>query len=371
MADLLTEVWSEQSLPGELTPLEWEDLIGQARRSRLLARLAHRAERWPGGLQALPSPQADYLRGAMRQVERQRHEVLGELNRIRSTLAQAPGPVVLLKGAAYLLAQLPPAAARVFSDVDLLVARAEVDAVETLLMGGGWISQERDAYNQRYYREWMHEIPPLAHVRRGSVIDLHHTISPPTSRFRVDGARLLAQIRPIGATGFYMLGPQDMVLHSAAHLYQEGEFDHGLRDLLDLNDLLLHFEVEPEFWPRLLDRAQELGLGEPLWMLLEQRRRLLGASPPEEALAGLDALRPDWARRTLVMPMLTRALRPHHPAVDTWASELSRSMLYIRSHRLRMPLRLLIPHLLRKAWMARFGPRAGEGDRVADAPPIG
>jgi len=32
-------------------------------------------------------------------------------------------------------------------------------------------------------------------------------------------------------------------------------------------------------------------------------------------------------------------------------------MLYIRSHYLRMPLYLLLPHLLRKAWMRR-----GDGD---------
>ena len=33
----------------------------------------------------------------------------------------------------------------------------------------------------------------LRHVQRNTVIDLHHTIAPPTSRFRVNGARLLAR----------------------------------------------------------------------------------------------------------------------------------------------------------------------------------
>ena len=47
-------------------------------------------------------------------------------------------------------------------------------------------------------------------------------------------ATLLARARPLGDSGFHVLAPEDMVLHSAVHLYQEGELDHGMRDLLDL-----------------------------------------------------------------------------------------------------------------------------------------
>jgi len=349
MADLLSGVWARVPQAG-FSARDWEILLGQARRSRLLARLALQAATWPG---ELPAPQRDYLQGSLRLVQRQRREVLSELSRMRETLGQAQGPVVLLKGAAYLLADLPPSRGRVFSDIDILVARPALEGAETALLAGGWVSQERDAYNQRYYREWMHEVPPLEHVQRGSVIDLHHTIAPPTSRFRVDGALLMQRIRPIGASGFHMLAPEDMVLHSAVHLYQEGEFDHGLRDLLDLHDLLLHFEAEADFWPRLLARAAELRLGEPLTMLLDQRSRLLAAPVPAAHRAAVAALRPAWPVRSLVSALLARALRPQHPACDTWDAGLARQLLYVRSHHLRMPLRLLVPHLLRKAWMAR------------------
>jgi hypothetical protein len=33
---------------------------------------------------------------------------------------------------------------------------------------------------------------------------------------------------------------------------------------------------------------------------------------------------------------------------------LALNLLYLRSHYLRMPLYLLLPHLCRKAWMNRF-----------------
>ncbi|MDN3919518.1 nucleotidyltransferase domain-containing protein [Roseateles violae] len=354
MADLLSGLWSGAPARPALRPRDWELLLGQARRAGLLARLALRLEAADGGLAALPEAPARLLRASLAIVERQRHEVLAELAQLRRALRGLDGPVVLLKGAAYQLAGLPPARGRLFSDVDLLVERSHLLRAEGLLFAAGWISQERDAYNQRYYRQWMHEIPPLEHVQRHSVVDLHHTIAPPTSRFRIDAAKLFERIRPIGASGFHMLAPEDMVLHSAAHLYQEGEFDRGLRDLLDLDDLLEHFGREPGFWPGLLARAAELGLGEPLFLLLDQRCRLFGRRPPADCTPALAALRPGPLRRWALGRLLRLALRPHHPSCDDAASRAARWLLYVRSHRLRMPLHLLLPHLLRKAYMSRF-----------------
>jgi hypothetical protein len=190
-----------------------------------------------------------------------------------------------------------------------------------------------------------------------SVIDLHHTIAPPTSRFKVDGAELLKQIRPIaGCDGVYTLAPTDMVLHSAVHLFQEGEFDRGLRDLLDLLDLLRHFEREEgaEFWPALLARARVLGLQVPLHHALFHLERLLGLSMPAALAADVDSLRPHGLGRAAMARLLDLALRPNHPSCDTRWTGLARWLLYVRSHYLRMPPYLVVVHLTRKAWMRRF-----------------
>lgn len=354
MTDLLSGIWARPGAPVDLAAADWEALLGQARRSRLLPRLARHFEEQDGGLAALPSPQQHYLRGALHIVERQHHEVLAELGHVRRALQGLTAPVVLLKGAAYLLAGLPAARGRVFSDIDIMVEQRHLAAVEGALFAAGWISQERDAYNQRYYRQWMHEIPPLEHVQRGTIIDLHHTITPPTSRFKVDARLLFRQTRPVGASRFHVLGPQDMVLHSAAHLYQEGEFDHGLRDLLDLKALLSHFGQDASFWPALLARARELGLGEPLFHLLYQAQRLFGDVVPAAQAEALAGLRPGPLSRWWVGSLLEHGLRPHHPSCDSRASAIARWLLYVRSHRMRMPLRQLLPHLARKAYMARF-----------------
>ena len=47
-----------------------------------------------------------------------------------------------------------------------------------------------------------------------------------------------------------------MVLHSAVHLFQEGEFGRGLRDMLDMNDLVPAFPCSKStFWDDLDQRA--------------------------------------------------------------------------------------------------------------------
>ena len=72
--------------------------------------------------------------------EQQQRAVRWELVQLSRTLAGLDGPVLLLKGAAYAAAGLPPAAGRLFTDIDLLVPKAQIDATEAALMLAGWNS---------------------------------------------------------------------------------------------------------------------------------------------------------------------------------------------------------------------------------------
>lgn len=351
---LLSQVWAQPEQQPRLTLSDWETILGQARQAGLLGRLArHYADRhW---LAAVPEQPRRYLEGAMRLVDRQHQEVQWEVHCIRRALTHVGTPIVMLKGAAYFVAGLPPRHGRLFSDIDIMVTRERLPEVEGALFRAGWISEERDPYNERYYREWMHEIPPMKHVQRGTVIDVHHTITPPTSRFKIDGARLLTHIVAIDDRGdLFVLAPVDMVLHSAVHLFQEGEFSHGLRDLLDINDLLLHFSKTPGFGSALFARAKELGLGEPLFHALHHTERLFGTGTPMALRAELRDIQPNWMTRRVMSALLNRALRPLHPSCDGPLSNFARWLLYVRSHYLRMPWYLIAPHLTRKAWMRFF-----------------
>ena len=361
MRDLLSPVWLATA-PLVLSAPDWEAVLGQARQSGLVGRLG-RFFGDRGWMDAVPPSPRRHLESGLSLALRQQHEVQWEVHQLSKALAGVETPVVLLKGAAYVMARLPCARGRLFADVDVLVLQAQLPAAEAALFGAGWISDERDAYNQRYYRQWMHEIPPLRHVLRGTVIDMHHTIAPPTSRFKVDARQLLERLVPLeGMEGVFVLSPSDMVLHSALHLFQEGEFGHGLRDLLDLNDLLIHFGSTTDFWDILVERADELQLQIPLFHALAQIQRLFGNRPPSHLHARIEAMGPNPVARALMSWSLGLALRPMHPSCDLPLTGVARWLLYVRSHALRMPLRLVITHLLRKAWMRTFPKR--EKDEV-------
>lgn len=352
--DMLSQLLVRSGTAPELSLEEWEIILGQARQSRLLGRLAQHFQS-QGWLATVAQQPRHYLEGALRLIERQHHEVRWEVQCIRRALKGVPTPIVMLKGAAYFVAGLPPRDGRLFSDIDIMVRRDSLSEVEGALLRSGWVSEERDVYNQRYYRQWMHEIPPLRHVQRNTVIDVHHTITPPTSRYKVDGALLLEHIKAIDAGGdLFVLEPPDMVLHSAVHLFQEGEFGHGLRDLLDLKDLMEHFSTLPDFWPQLFERATQLDLEIPLFHALFHIQRLFNFTLPLQFEGSIARIAPIAPARVAMAWLLKLALQPDHPTCDTRWTGLARWLLYVRSHFLRMPLYLVVPHLARKAWMRQF-----------------
>lgn len=347
--DLLSRLWAS-SQPPSWTHRQWEIALGQARRTRLLARLGfHFNDR--GWMSLVPARPAAYLGTGMLAAERQHREVHWELDRIEAALSGIDTPVVVLKGAAYVLAGLPAARGRLFSDVDIMVSRDRLNEAENALLAAGWAQQPHDDYDDQYYRRWSHELPPLKHVQRGTVLDLHHTITQPTSRFQVEGRRLLERAMPARSGGrLLVLAPEDMVLHSMVHLMQEGELDTGLRDLLDIRDLVTDFSCQADFWPKLLDRASELRLQIPLSHALVQLNRLFGLTWPTELDSRVARLDQRRLGGPLMARLLTAALRPHHPTCDTAWTDAARLALYVRSHYLRMPVRLVVPHLIRKAF---------------------
>ncbi|MET0519704.1 MAG: nucleotidyltransferase family protein [Burkholderiaceae bacterium] len=353
MDSLLQRVLLE---PGEirgLRPRDWDLLVRQARHANLLGRLHENFAR--AGLQDAVLAQAGrHLQSAATMAARQHQSVRHEARLLRDLLAGLGLPLILLKGAAYVVAGLPAARGRVFADLDILVPQARLAAVESALLQQGWVGGTMDAYDQRYYRRWMHELPALEHMERGTALDVHHTILPPTSRLHPDPAALIADsVELPGWPGVRTLAPEDMVLHSAAHMFHEGETDNLLRDLSDLDLLLRHFGADPAFWGRLHQRAQRQGLRAPLRLALRYASQLLATPVPAALLAATGADRSRGPSQRLLDFLYRRALRPPHSSAADWASGLSARLLYVRAHWLRMPPHLLAYHLLHKAlWPA-------------------
>jgi hypothetical protein len=349
---LLVEVLRTPARMGSLALAEWELLLRQALAANLTASLYCLATEH-GVLEAVPAQPRRHLLWAGTLLRRHGHGVRWEVARIAAALAPLGVPLILLKGAAYTMAGLPAARGRLFSDIDLLLPKDALPEAESALMLAGWMSHHHDDYDQRYYRQWMHEIPPLQHVQRGSVIDVHHAILPLTAADRPDPDKLRAASVAIdGAGGARMLAPADMVLHSATHLFYDGEFDKGLRDLLDLHRLLCHFGAQEGFWTGLPARAFEMELARPLFYALRNAARLLGTPVPAPVTAALLPAAPNAVLLALMDALFARALLPLHASCATPLTGLAHFVLYIRGNWLRMPPLMLARHLFHKAFIS-------------------
>lgn len=333
----------------------WDAIIRLAKRCNLIGRLAEGVHR-QGLMEQLPPQVQTHLRSARVLTTHQRQAIVWESRHIGQALKGLQVPLVLLKGSAYAMADLAAARGRLFGDVDLLLPRASMHQAEAALMLQGWATGHTDPYDDRYYRRWMHELPPMTHRKRGTVIDVHHNILPLTARNSPSAQLLLQDSRPIPGTDFRMLSSCDLVIHSATHLFHEGELQSGLRDLFDLDALLTELaEQGSDVWSQLTARAELLGLSWPLFLALRYTRLVLGTEvPPFVEVAMRKGEVPKGISLRLLDAMYLRAFRPVHPLCDGFSTGVARFLIFLRSHYLKMPLRLLAPHLGRKAFMRLF-----------------
>jgi hypothetical protein len=331
---------------------DWDMLVRQARNAGLLARIRHELDQH-NLISLIPNVARWHFDAAATLANKQQLAVRWEVSQIHQALAELGIPVIVLKGGAYVIAQLPAATGRLFNDIDILVPREQLGQVEAALMLAGWHATGLSEYDKRYYRRWMHEIPPMQHVQRATVIDVHHAILPDTARYHPDSAKLRSRaVAVAGFPGVYVLAAEDRILHSATHLFHDGELPHGLRDLTDLDLLLRDAAVTPDFWIRLTARAEELQLGRSLFYALRYLRHFTATPIPDSVFAALHDVTPNRITLALMDSIFTRVLAPVHRSCADAFTPAARLAAFVRAHWLRMPAHLLIPHLFHKAFIS-------------------
>ncbi len=362
-ARLLVAALRDPATVAGLDAAGWTALISMARAESLFGTLAHRLADRP-----VPERVALLLAEARADAAQAQRHALWEAEMARRALVPLGVAPILLKGTAYLAAGLDAALGRSIGDLDILVPRDRLDEVERALIAAGWEWVKEDAYDDLYYRRWMHELPPLIHRERDRMIDVHHTILPLTHRRRPDAGALVEQSIPLPApfglslsdpprrplesareegqaidrlrwSGagevLRVLAPADMVVHAAAHLIADGDMAGGPRNLWDIDRLVRQFVEQPTFWSDLQRRAAHHDLLDPVQCAVRLAATLYGTPTPWPARARADA---PYLRRLLARDGWGRQSRP-----------VTRLGFYARSHWLRMPPLMLARHLWTKA----------------------
>jgi hypothetical protein len=318
--------------PAAIGDCDWAGLISAARAEQLIGSLAFRMEGRP-----VPPRIAALFEDARRDAAHARTQALWEAEMARRALAPLNVAVILMKGTAFHAANFDACIGRSVGDLDIMVPRASLNAVEAALLQAGWEHvKDAEGYDDSYYRRWMHELPPLIHRTRDRMIDVHHTILPLTARPRPDAEAMIAASVALD-NGLRVLSPADIVVHAAAHLFADGDLAGGLRNLWDIDRLLRAF-ASPDFWQKLDERSRLHQLPGPVARALRLAARLY-ATPVDPSVAG----RPRFSDRLFEARLLAR---------NGWGQEkrkLLRFAFYVRSHWLRMPPLMLARHLWTKA----------------------
>ncbi|GGB62981.1 nucleotidyltransferase domain-containing protein [Blastomonas aquatica] len=355
----MTDGWSVARAltdPGSVAGLDatgWTHLLSAARALSLIGTLAEALADSP-----VPPGVARVLADVRQSNVTGQRQALWEAKCASMALTGYPGRVVLLKGTAFVAAGYDAALGRSIGDLDILVEHAGLDQVEALLLKAGWEWVKPDPYDDAYYRQWMHELPPLIHAERDRMIDVHHTILPLTAKPKPDAAALIAAARVL-PSGLYVLSPADIICHAAAHLIADGDMSGGMRNLWDIDRLVRQFVVEePGFSDTLAERAKLHGLTDAVGRALRLTQRLFGTpivfrlKPQSRVVTAQSGhglrLSPENEKQVTASDALF--LR-RITAVDGWGRKtrkLTRQAFYMRSHLLRMPPAMLARHLWTK-----------------------
>ena len=335
---ILVTALRDPTSTGALDAKGWTALLTIARAEQLIGTLANRLAE-----QEMPGLVAAILDDARTNAEYQKRTALWEADCARRALASYPGKVVLMKGTAYVAADLMAGQGRHIGDLDIMVAQDDLPQVEALLLGeGGWEWVKEDAYDDAYYRDHMHELPPMIHKERDRMIDVHHTILPMTARPRPNAAAMLEDAVQL-PDGLHIFTPTDMVIHCAAHLIADGDLSGGLRNLWDLDQLVRQFsDDDPDFCLSLAEEAWRMTLSVAVNRALRLSHAIYGTPLKSYIQPAKVHYKKIWSDKIFIKRLTAR---------DEWgrgSRKLIRFCFFVRSHWLRMPPLMLARHLWTK-----------------------
>lgn len=322
---------------------EWMALISLGRQLDLNAQVYHALLR-KNSLTTVPSRARVHLESAKIACDTQQNAVRWEIEQLTTLRSSV---ICLLKGGAYIHQNGIMSAGRFVSDIDILVSKDKVKSVEFELFTLGFVQSGHDDYDDKYYREWMHEIPPLQQIERGTTIDLHHNLLPIISGRHVNYNFLEQDFESTEHANIKVLSTAHQLIHAAVHLFQDSEFSHSLRDLLDIVALYRELNND-DLTERLIFHAEHLNAAKDLAMALYFAETLCNVSIPAEMITWRDnqlSRQRSWSlwrwcyRRIFLYATLSQR---------TFVDKIAGALVVMRSHVIKMPAKILFKHTVFK-----------------------
>lgn len=330
---------------------QWQDTLFILREAKLAASLYCAAQR-AKCLAQYPDYVKRHLYSAYIYSVKQAEQIRFEGSELTRALGKVGIAVTFLKGAGYALRKSINSQGRICSDIDVLVAKRDLAAAEACLREKGWRCESLSDYDERYYRQWAHEIPPLIHCNRGTTLDMHHNLYLPISGRGVDVDAFIADRQQLDG-GYFVLSPAASIMHSIIHLFTNEDSASWMRDLLDII-WLLEEHGDPSLYAELISLAKSTQYQFELYCCLKAIQ--------EYTLKPLPATLDNYMQQTslslskvqcwVVEKVILPAFSPEHPLVLTHQQKRAKLLVYVRGHWMKMPLPILIKHFAVKTFLA-------------------
>jgi hypothetical protein len=267
----------------------WEELIGAARAHVVIPSLAWSSR----GNRSVPAPLRSYLDAALRLNGKRNERLSNQIEQVAGALNAIDIEPILLKGAAHLLGGIYPSpAARLMSDLDVLVPQARGREAFAAMQAIGFVVDAPIPCDH-------HHFPAMRHSDTNIVIELHtrllHTMSDPI--VPVSWVYEQSQRLPFRGVRVKIPSPTILIGHNVVHdqlnheRYARKQIE--LRQLLDFAIIRARHEQDID-WAELDRRFCSVGLGHVLATylrydeaLFHQRMPAIGSAPRRHAMRRL------------------------------------------------------------------------------------
>ncbi len=325
----------------------WQSVILVLREEKLLATLYHLALE-TAVFEQYPEFAQRHLYSASIYARRQSKQIFYEALLLQELLEKNGVTPIFLKGANYTLRSSRNSQGRICSDIDVLVKVEELDSCESLLLSQNWHSEKLTQYDEQYYRQWAHEIPPLIHPFRGTVLDVHHNLYLPISG-RSPKIELFINELEFTADNFAVLKIPQTVMHSIIHLFMNENFSSGMRDLFDIYRLIEEHSDE-SFWKDITVLARQSHFLVELQYCLVALETIFSFDAPEYVSIALHDNQLSWPQKIWAKHIFVNAILPQHPLISLNRQHFASSVAYFRGHWVKMPKTVLVKHFVVKMY---------------------
>lgn len=278
---------------------QWRRIVAMAQENRVAAILRHSLDSI-GALDLLPSDARSSLDAARVGAAERNRRLFNDLGEVLAQLTARPIPVMALKGSYLAHVVYQSAGLRTMGDADLLVRRADLEPVESVLRDLGYVMREHSPGDRDRRLRSHYHVPP--YVKAGgnrTKIEVHWHFHGPDDglAMEIDAVWDRAFKSRIAGQEISVPSPEDALWHVCLHASWVHEFyGSGAGAVCDVAAIVSR-DAQPVDWAMLVEIARESGIAPHVWAVLHQSRKQLGVPISSDVL---EALRPRFATDAFV-----------------------------------------------------------------------